>query len=67
MNKICPIMSIAHPDCAPKDPVVAFCQEDKCRLWIEVFSATELTMVQGCVYELQPRMVDGQLRDWRGE
>ena len=66
MNKICPLMSrpvgIKHEDGSP-DIFMEFqnCMGSKCQFWIEVFT-TELHRTQGCCYELQPQMVDGQLR-----
>jgi len=60
-EKICPFMSTGHPDFTHGDHQMVKCQENKCRLWIEVFT-TELHRIQGCAYELQPQMVDGQLR-----
>ena len=58
MSKICPIMSKnAWIDTSldePKIMGVIPCQQNKCQLWIKVYT-TELQPVDGCCYELKPQ------------
>ena len=60
---ICPIMSgpVAIDGGVTVINKEIECIKHRCRLWIEVFT-TELIRTQGCTYELEPQMVDGQLR-----
>jgi len=65
MNKICPLMSRHVVFDFGMDKGIQFrevdCKGSECQFWIEVFT-TELHRTQGCCYELQPQMVDGQLK-----
>lgn len=60
-EKICPYLSTGHPAYKHEQNQMIMCQENKCQLWIEVFT-TEMIRVQGCAIALKLQMVDGLLR-----
>ncbi len=57
MPKICPLMSKAAEGCKKDVPLIAYCQESQCALWVTVYT-TEKIAISCCSFEFSAMKVN---------